>query len=260
MLERPEAAQPGTVDAEAAVRLISQYRVDHGLKPLKLDPTLMKLAAEHAQRMASMDRMSHSLPGEGSFSQRIAAGGFQASMAAENVAAGQKIAGRGVRSLAQVAGPQRQHAAAQRFAHGHRARHPAGRPLPHLLVAGTGRALRAARRRAGARSRTGARIGIMRSAVAEHGWAELSRADRATGGHWRAPPAPPAPPPAPIVNSVPPPGGPSTKVAMPLPLRPQPVDHRVIGGRTGIDQRHRRSENRCAGASSMSCTPGENCA
>jgi uncharacterized protein YkwD len=90
MLEQPEAARPGTVDAEAAARLISQYRADHGLKPLKLDPTLMKLAAEHAQRMASMDRMSHSLPGEGSFAQRIAAGGFQASMAAENVAAGQK--------------------------------------------------------------------------------------------------------------------------------------------------------------------------
>ncbi len=90
MLERPEAAQPGTVDAEAAARLISQYRVDHGLKPLRLDPTLMKLAAEHAQRMASMDRMSHTLPGEGSFAERIARGGFQASMAAENVAAGQK--------------------------------------------------------------------------------------------------------------------------------------------------------------------------
>jgi uncharacterized protein YkwD len=90
MLEQPDAVRPGTVDAEAAVRLISQYRVDHGLKPLKLDPTLMKLAAEHARRMASMDRMSHSLPGEGSFAHRIAAGGFQASMAAENVAAGQK--------------------------------------------------------------------------------------------------------------------------------------------------------------------------
>lgn len=90
MLEQPEAARPGTVDAEAAVRLISQYRADRGLKPLKLDPTLMKLAAEHAQRMASMDRMSHSLPGEGGFAQRIAAGGFRASMAAENVAAGQK--------------------------------------------------------------------------------------------------------------------------------------------------------------------------
>ena len=90
LLESPEAARPGTVDAAAAARLISQYRVDHGLKPLALDPTLMKLAAEHAQRMASMDRMSHTLPGEGSFASRIAAGGFQASMAAENVAAGQQ--------------------------------------------------------------------------------------------------------------------------------------------------------------------------
>lgn len=90
MLEQPDAVRPGTVDAEAAVRLISQYRVDHGLKPLRLDPTLMKIAAEHAQRMAAMDRMSHFLPGEGSFAHRIAAAGFQASMAAENVAAGQK--------------------------------------------------------------------------------------------------------------------------------------------------------------------------
>ncbi len=90
LLEHPETARPGTVDAEAAARLISQYRADHGLKPLRLDPTLMTLAAEHAQRMASMDKMSHSLPGEGSFAQRIARGGFRASMAAENVAAGQK--------------------------------------------------------------------------------------------------------------------------------------------------------------------------
>jgi uncharacterized protein YkwD len=89
LLRQPAAAHAGTVDAEAAARLISQYRAEHRLKPLRLDPTLMKLAAEHAQRMASLDTMSHTLPGEGSFSQRIASGGFQASMAAENVAAGQ---------------------------------------------------------------------------------------------------------------------------------------------------------------------------
>jgi uncharacterized protein YkwD len=89
LLAQPEAARAGTVDAQAAVRLISQYRVQHGLKPLSLDPTLMKIAQEHAHRMASMDKMSHVLPGEGSFSQRIASGGFRASMAAENVAAGQ---------------------------------------------------------------------------------------------------------------------------------------------------------------------------
>lgn len=89
MLKQPEASSPGTVDAEAAARIISQYRAQHGLGPLRIDPTLMRLAAEHSKRQADMDKMSHALPGEGSFSQRIAAGGFQAAMAAENVAAGQ---------------------------------------------------------------------------------------------------------------------------------------------------------------------------
>jgi hypothetical protein len=89
MLKQPEASRPGTVDAEAAARIISQYRAEHGLGPLRLDPTLMRLAAEHSRRQADRDTMSHALPGEGSFSSRIAAGGFQASMAAENVAAGQ---------------------------------------------------------------------------------------------------------------------------------------------------------------------------
>lgn len=89
LLARPEAATRGKVDVAAAVRLISDYRASRGLKPLVLDDRLMKIAADHAERMASMDRMSHVLPGEGSFAQRVAAGGFEASMAAENVAAGQ---------------------------------------------------------------------------------------------------------------------------------------------------------------------------
>jgi uncharacterized protein YkwD len=54
-----------------------------------IDPTLTKIASTHANRMAATDTMSHVLPGEGSFQQRLIAGGFQASMAAENVAAGQ---------------------------------------------------------------------------------------------------------------------------------------------------------------------------
>ncbi len=90
LLAQPAAARPGVVDAQAAAQLISQYRVQHGLKPVKLDPTLMKIAADHARHMAQLDRMAHVLPGDGSFAQRIAKGGFQASMAAENVAAGQK--------------------------------------------------------------------------------------------------------------------------------------------------------------------------
>jgi uncharacterized protein YkwD len=83
------ATKPGTLDAGQAATLISQYRASHGLPPVTIDPTLTKIASVHANRMAATDTMSHVLPGEGSFQQRLIAGGFQASMAAENVAAGQ---------------------------------------------------------------------------------------------------------------------------------------------------------------------------
>ncbi|HEY5080350.1 MAG TPA: CAP domain-containing protein [Bauldia sp.] len=83
------ATKPGTLDAGQAAALISQYRASHGLPPVTIDPTLTKIASVHANRMAATDTMSHVLPGEGSFQQRLIAGGFQASMAAENVAAGQ---------------------------------------------------------------------------------------------------------------------------------------------------------------------------
>jgi uncharacterized protein YkwD len=90
---RPEtataAATRGSVDANAAARLISEYRASRGLKPLILDDTLMKIASDQAHLMASMDKMAHVLPGQVGFQQRIAAGGFRAAMAAENVAAGQ---------------------------------------------------------------------------------------------------------------------------------------------------------------------------
>jgi hypothetical protein len=81
--------KPGTFSVDEAVALISKYRVAHGLKPVTVDPVLTKIASVHAERMAKLDTMSHVLPGEGSFQQRLADGGFRASMAAENVAAGQ---------------------------------------------------------------------------------------------------------------------------------------------------------------------------
>lgn len=82
-------ATPGSFSVSEAVRLISLYRAKNGLKPVTIDPVLMKIASVHADRMARMDTMSHVLPGEGSFQQRLSDGGFRASMAAENVAAGQ---------------------------------------------------------------------------------------------------------------------------------------------------------------------------
>ena len=81
--------KPGTFSVSEAVAQISKYRVANGLKPVTVDPVLMKIASVHTDRMAQADTMSHVLPGEGSFHDRLIAGGFRAAMAAENVAAGQ---------------------------------------------------------------------------------------------------------------------------------------------------------------------------
>ena len=178
----------------------------------------MKLAADHAQRMASMDKMSHTLPGEGSFSQRIAAGGFQASMAAENVAAGQK-------TLAEVF-------EAWRKSPGHNA----NMLLPNVSLMGIALAIQpggryhtywslelgerfvppaggprdrgrdrpsasAAQRSAG---RPLATVRSTRQLSRSRNWRTLVRA--ASSARSAA---------SPIENSVPPPGGPRTKVAMP---------------------------------------------
>ena len=90
VFESPLSTQAGVVDAGEAAALISAYRQSKGLAPVTVDATLMKIAAVHAGRMAAANTMAHVLPGEGSFMQRLAAGGFRPSMAAENVAAGQK--------------------------------------------------------------------------------------------------------------------------------------------------------------------------
>ena len=87
---RPLATTAGVVDNDQAARLISDYRASHGLSPVSVDPQLTRIAADHAQLMASSNRVAHVLPGEGSFQQRMAAGGFVASVAAEDIGAGYK--------------------------------------------------------------------------------------------------------------------------------------------------------------------------
>ena len=83
------ATKSGTVDAGEAAALISAYRQSKGKSAVHVDPTLMAIARVHSNRMAAADTMTHVLPGEGSFQDRLRAGGYQAGMAAENVAAGQ---------------------------------------------------------------------------------------------------------------------------------------------------------------------------
>jgi len=87
---RPLAVTAVSVDAGAAANLISGYRATRGLSPVGVDGRLTRIAAEHARRMASANRLTHVLPGEGSFQRRLAVGGFDAAVAAENIGAGYK--------------------------------------------------------------------------------------------------------------------------------------------------------------------------
>ena len=80
--------RPGVVDSQAAARMISAYRAGRGLGPVSVNPTLTRIAGDHATKMASMNRMAHVLPGQGSFKRRIASGGYRAALVAENVGAG----------------------------------------------------------------------------------------------------------------------------------------------------------------------------
>jgi hypothetical protein len=76
------------VDTGEAVRILSDYRRKHGLGPVKLDPKLTRIAADHALKMASANKVAHVLIGEGSFARRLRVGGYDASIASENIGAG----------------------------------------------------------------------------------------------------------------------------------------------------------------------------
>lgn len=77
-----------SVDTNAAARMLSDYRGSHGLGPVKLDPTLNRIAADHALKMAKAGKVSHVVRGEGSFARRLRSGGYDAAVAAENVGGG----------------------------------------------------------------------------------------------------------------------------------------------------------------------------
>jgi uncharacterized protein YkwD len=80
--------KPGYADPDAAVAMVSSYRKSRGLSAVTINPKLTAIAAVHAKRMAALNRIDHVLPGEGSFMKRMTAGGYDASVAAENIGAG----------------------------------------------------------------------------------------------------------------------------------------------------------------------------
>jgi uncharacterized protein YkwD len=73
-------------DANAARAMISGYRTNNGLPPLALDPKLMRIAQDHSRTMAAHNQMDHNLGR--SFPERLRHGGYDASVAAENIGAG----------------------------------------------------------------------------------------------------------------------------------------------------------------------------
>lgn len=81
---------PATVNPAAAAAAISEYRRSRGLSAVTVDGKLTAIARGHSQAMAKADKMAHHVRGEPRFEQRLRAGGYDASVAAENVAAGHR--------------------------------------------------------------------------------------------------------------------------------------------------------------------------
>lgn len=82
-LARPAAA----VDQQMAASMISQYRSNHGLGPVTVDPRLSSVAMEMAQAMARADDVRASLS-QAPLRQRIEQRGYTVIAADENVSAG----------------------------------------------------------------------------------------------------------------------------------------------------------------------------
>jgi len=82
-----DMAAPGAkLDAQAAAIMISQYRHNNGLSSVVIDPDLMKLAESQSQAMAAANKMDHDV--RAPLGKRLAAGGYPASVAVENISAG----------------------------------------------------------------------------------------------------------------------------------------------------------------------------
>jgi len=81
-------ARPGAeVDVNAAASMLSDYRRTFGLPAVQVDATLVAIARDQAKRMAAADKLTHD-PGGRGFTQRLAAGNYDAARAAENIGAG----------------------------------------------------------------------------------------------------------------------------------------------------------------------------
>ncbi|WP_029058003.1 CAP domain-containing protein [Stappia stellulata] len=83
-LARVDAA----VDAASAQQMISGYRQNNGLRPLTVDPALMRAARQQAEAMAQANNVRASLQPENRLAARLAAAGETQTYAVENASAG----------------------------------------------------------------------------------------------------------------------------------------------------------------------------
>jgi uncharacterized protein YkwD len=83
-LDRPDQA----LFAEAVLKYSNEARRQHGKKPLRPDPLLVRAAADHARNMARLQTHSHFLPvrGQRDLSQRMHRQSLEFRKAAENIA------------------------------------------------------------------------------------------------------------------------------------------------------------------------------
>ena len=80
-------AEPGAkLDPAAAASMISQYRQNNGLGAVIIDPDLMRLAEAQSGTMAAQNKLDHDV--KAPLARRLAAGGYPATVAVENVSAG----------------------------------------------------------------------------------------------------------------------------------------------------------------------------
>lgn len=82
-----DMAVPGAkLDAQAAAIMISQYRQNNALGAVVIDPDLMRLAESQSGAMAAANKMDHDV--RAPLAKRLAAGGYPATVAVENISAG----------------------------------------------------------------------------------------------------------------------------------------------------------------------------
>ena len=82
-----DMSTPGAkLDPVVAASMISQYRANNGLGAVEVDPDLMRLAEAQSSAMAAKDKLDHDV--KAPLAKRLAAGGYPATVAVENVSAG----------------------------------------------------------------------------------------------------------------------------------------------------------------------------